>query len=258
MTKTGSKCMTKTGSGCITKTGSKCMTEKRNDSDSAIEVDVAMLASLLDFSYKAHLSLLLHFALIWPFTPHPWHMTWLFQLLHFLLLPFPRLECRPRPFFVINSVASRARPRALRRRVSKDRRWVTMLATVSAFSVSSSVDAKVHHSSIFGRLHMINDSTSPAMDQSRPEPSSPVQVQSKKFLDWDRTNPRCWQTGLGLVRTDPSRCPGLGHTFLVTSLLMGKIYLDGAEYTDRSGIILIRVGIRGWVVIKSEDESCFR
>jgi hypothetical protein len=36
-----------------------------------------------------------------------------------------------------------------------------------------------------------NDSTSPAMDQSRPEPSSPVQVQSKKFLDWDRTDPRC-------------------------------------------------------------------
>jgi len=28
-------------------------------------------------------------------------------------------------------------------------------------------------------------------------------------------------------------------------LLMGKIYLDGAEYTDRSGIISIRVGIRG-------------
>jgi hypothetical protein len=36
-----------------------------------------------------------------------------------------------------------------------------------------------------------NDSTSPAMDQSRPEPSSPVQVQSKKYLDWDRTDPRC-------------------------------------------------------------------
>jgi len=36
-----------------------------------------------------------------------------------------------------------------------------------------------------------NDSTSPAMDQSRPGPSSPVQVQSKKFLDWDRTDPRC-------------------------------------------------------------------
>jgi hypothetical protein len=78
-----------------------------------------------------------------------------------------------------------------------------------------------------------NDSTSPAMDQSRPEPSSPVQVQSKKFF------------GLGLVRTDPSRCPGLGYTFPVISLLMGKMYLDGAEYTDRSGIISIRVGIRG-------------
>jgi hypothetical protein len=38
---------------------------------------------------------------------------------------------------------------------------------------------------------IVNDSTSPAMDQSRPEPSSIVQVQSKKFLDWDRTDPRC-------------------------------------------------------------------
>ena len=90
-----------------------------------------------------------------------------------------------------------------------------------------------------------NDSTSPAMDQSRPEPSSPVQVQCKKFLDWDRADPRCCQTGLGSVRTDPSRCPGLGYIFPVLSLLMGKIYLDGAEYTDRSGIISIRVGIRG-------------
>jgi len=36
---------------------------------------------------------------------------------------------------------------------------------------------------------MPNDSTSPAMDQSGLEPSSLVQVQSKKFLDRDRTNP---------------------------------------------------------------------
>jgi len=33
------------------------------------------------------------------------------------------------------------------------------------------------------------------------------------------------------VRTDPSRCPGIGHTFPVINLLMRKIYLDGAEYT---------------------------
>jgi len=35
-----------------------------------------------------------------------------------------------------------------------------------------------------------NDSTSPAMEQSGLEPSSQVQVQSKKFVDWDRTNPQ--------------------------------------------------------------------
>jgi hypothetical protein len=46
-------------------------------------------------------------------------------------------------------------------------------------------------------------------------------------------------------QTDSSRCPGLGYTFPVISLLMGKIYLDGAKYRDRSGIISIRVGIRG-------------
>jgi len=73
----------------------------------------------------------------------------------------------------------------------------------------------------------------------------PVQVQSKKFLDWDRTDPRCRQTGLGLVRTDSSRCPGLGYTFPFISLLKRKIYLDGAKYTHRSGIVSIRVGIRG-------------
>jgi len=34
-------------------------------------------------------------------------------------------------------------------------------------------------------------STSPAMDQSRPEPSSQVQIQSKRFFNWDRIDPRC-------------------------------------------------------------------
>jgi len=39
-----------------------------------------------------------------------------------------------------------------------------------------------------------NDSTSPAMDQSGLEPSSLVQVQSKKFLDRDWTNPQFFWT----------------------------------------------------------------
>jgi len=135
------------------------MTKKRNDSDSnsAVDGDVARLASIIDFSYEAQLCLLLHFALIWPLTPHPWHMTWLFQWspflsLAFLSLPFPSFECRPRHFFVLNNADSGVRQRVLRRRASKDRRWVAMLATVSAFSVSSSVDAKVRHSLVFGRL----------------------------------------------------------------------------------------------------------
>jgi len=62
-----------TESGVESETGSECMTEKRNDCASVAEVDEveARLASLLGFSYEAHLCLLLHFALIWPFTPHP-------------------------------------------------------------------------------------------------------------------------------------------------------------------------------------------
>ena len=44
---------------------------------------------------------------------------------------------------------------------------------------------------VAGITTMINASTSPPMDQSRLEPSSPVQVQSKQNLDWDRTDPRC-------------------------------------------------------------------
>jgi len=47
----------------------------------------------------------------------------------------------------------------------------------------------------------INDSTSLAMDQSGPEPSSPVQVQSKKFLDRDRTNPQFFWTRTELAWT---------------------------------------------------------
>jgi len=57
--------------------------------------------------------------------------------------------------FIIINESSGARLQALRRRAVKDRRWVTILAPVSAFSVSSSVDAKVRHSSVFGRLDMM-------------------------------------------------------------------------------------------------------
>jgi hypothetical protein len=63
-----------TESDVVSETWSEWMTEKRFDSDLAVEVDVARLASVLDFIYEAQLSLLLNFALIWPLTPHPWHM----------------------------------------------------------------------------------------------------------------------------------------------------------------------------------------
>jgi len=145
-----------TESGVVSKTASGCTTEKRSDSDSAVEVEVARSASLVDFLYEAHLCLLLHFALMWPFTPHPWNMTWLLQSLPFLSSPCLRLQfspfkCRPRPVSGINSAASGASCRALQIRPSKATRWVTILATVSAFSVSLNADANVCHSSVFGR-----------------------------------------------------------------------------------------------------------
>jgi len=60
---------------------------------------------------------------------------------------------------------------------------------------------------IVGEVHqwnpciLNNDSTSPAMDQSGLEPSSLVQVQSKKSLDRDRTNPQFFGTGTELAWT---------------------------------------------------------
>jgi hypothetical protein len=140
----------------MTETGSVCTSEKRNDSDlnSAVNVDAveAKIALLLDFTYNANLCLVLHFALIWRWTPHPWRMNWLFQLSPFLSLPFSRFECYHWLFSGINDAASGERPRLLRMWASQDRGWVTMLATVSAFSVSWSVDANVRHYSVFRML----------------------------------------------------------------------------------------------------------
>ena len=53
---TESDAESKTGSECITKTESESMTVKMNNADSTSEVYAveARLASLLDFSYKAH------------------------------------------------------------------------------------------------------------------------------------------------------------------------------------------------------------
>ena len=62
----------------------------------------------------------------------------------------------------------------------------------------------------------------------------------------------------GLAWTSPALCPGLRYISHCIGLLMGEIYLDGTEYTDRTVIISPRVGIQRWVVIKCEDESCFQ
>jgi len=61
-----------------------------------------------------------------------------------------------------------------------------------------------------------------------------------------------------LVWTSPALCPGLGYISHRVGLLMGELYLDGTEYTDRTVIILPRICIQRWVVIQSEDESWFQ
>ena len=89
-----------------------------------------------------------------------------------------------------------------------------------------------------------NDSTSPGVDQSRLDQSGFSPVQCKKFLDRDRTSPQfCW-TRTGLAWTSPALCPGLGYISHCIGLLMGEIYLDGTEYTDRTVIISPRAGIQ--------------
>jgi len=67
------------------------------------------------------------------------------------------------------------------------------------------------------------------------------------FLDWDRTSPQfCW-TRTGLVWTGVDQSSAVSRVRYISyciGLLMGEIYLDGTEYTDRTVIISPRVGIQ--------------
>jgi len=84
-----------------------------------------------------------------------------------------------------------------------------------------------------------NGFTSPAMDQSGLEPSSLGQVQSKKFLDQNRTNPQCFQTGteLGWTASDQSTPARIGPNVLgVTDTLSHQ--MDSYTYTHTCRLIL--------------------
>jgi len=95
------------------------------------------------------------------------------------------------------------------------------------------------------------DWTSPGLVQCSPRSFwtgiGPVHNSVRPGLDWT-----------GLAWTSPALCRGLGYTSHCIGLLMGEIYLDGTEYTDRTVIISPGVNIQRWVVIKCEDESCFQ
>ena len=87
-----------------------------------------------------------------------------------------------------------------------------------------------------------------------------------------QSSPRGFRTGIGavpksvgpgldwtgLVWISRAQCAGLEYISHCIGLLMGEIYLNGTEYTDRTVITTPRVGIQRWVVIKCEDESCFQ
>jgi hypothetical protein len=81
------------------------------------------------------------------------------------------------------------------------------------------------------------DWTSPGLVQSSPRRFwtgiGPVHNSVGPGLDWT-----------GLAWTSPALCPGLGYISHCIGLLMGEIYLDGTEYTDRTVIISPRVGIQ--------------
>jgi len=84
--------------------------------------------------------------------------------------------------------------------------------------------------------------TSP--DRVRP---SPVQSSPCKFSTGIGPIPNSVGPGLdwtGLVWISPAQCPGLGYISHCIGLLIGEIYLDSTEYTDRTVIISPRVGIQ--------------
>jgi len=79
--------------------------------------------------------------------------------------------------------------------------------------------------------------------------TSPGLVQSSPRSFWTGIGPVPNSVGLGLdwtglAWTSPALCPGLGYISHCIGLLMGEIYLDGTEYTDRTVIISPRAGIQ--------------
>ena len=82
------------------------------------------------------------------------------------------------------------------------------------------------------------DWTSPGLVQSSPRGFwtgiGPVPNSVGPGLDWT-----------GLAWTSPALCPGLGYISHCIGLLIGEIYLDGTEYTDRTVIICPERVFRG-------------
>ena len=77
--------------------------------------------------------------------------------------------------------------------------------------------------------------------------TSPVQSSPSKFWTGIGPIPNSVGPGLdwtGLVWISLALCPGLGYISHCIGLLMGEIYLNGTEYTDRTGIIPPRSGIQ--------------
>jgi hypothetical protein len=89
----------------------------------------------------------------------------------------------------------------------------------------------------------------PVRGWTGPDWTSPGLVQSSPRSFWTGIGPVLNSVGpgldwSGLAWTSPALCPGLGYNSHCIGLLMGEIYLDGTEYTDRTVIISPRAGIQ--------------
>jgi hypothetical protein len=89
----------------------------------------------------------------------------------------------------------------------------------------------------------------PVRGWTGPDWTSPGLVQSSPSKFWTGIGPVPNSVGpgldwTGLAWTSPALCLGLGYISHCIGLLMGEIYLDGTEYTDRTVIIPPRVCIQ--------------
>jgi len=87
--------------------------------------------------------------------------------------------------------------------------------------------------------------------------SSPVQSSPRNFWTGTRLIPGADILDWAWSGPIPHGVQSYGILSWLLGSEMEEIYLNTAEYTNRSGIISTKVGIWRWVVIQIEDEYCY-